>query len=168
VPEAGASPSQTSGPLWGFALLFDGSENGVNPASPGAIELRGRVLDGDGRPVGWPDALIEIWHGDQLARTRTDAEGLYRAVVAKPEPQTAPDGTPLAPHLNVSLFARGLLKQLVTRIYFPDETAANAADPALGHVPPESRATLIARPDGDGLRFDLILQGEGETAFFQF
>ena len=167
MAEVGASPSQTSGPLWGFALLFDGSENAVDPSSPQAVELRGRVLDGDGLPVAWPDALLEIWHGDQLARTRTDAEGWYRAVVAKPEPGAAPDGV-LAPHLHLSLFARGLLKQLVTRMYFPDEEAANAADPVLARVPDESRPTLVARPDGDGLRFDLILQGEGETAFFDF
>jgi protocatechuate 3,4-dioxygenase alpha subunit len=167
VAAVGASPSQTSGPLWGFALLFDGSENAVDPSSPQAVELRGRVLDGDGLPVAWPDALLEIWHGDQLARTRTDTEGWYRAVVAKPEPVAAPDGV-LAPHLHLSLFARGLLKQLVTRMYFPDEEAANAADPVLARVPDESRPTLLARPDGDGLRFDLILQGEGETAFFDF
>jgi len=160
----GASPSQTSGPLWGFALLFEGSENAVDPSSPGAIELRGRIVDGDGLPVGWPDALVEIWHGEQLARTRTDADGWYRAVVAKP----APDDAATAPYLHLALFARGLLKQLVTRIYFPDEEAANAADPVLELVPQERRATLVARPDGDGLRFDVVLQGDGETAFFEF
>lgn len=168
MAQAGASPSQTSGPLWGFALMFDGSENAVDPSSSQAVGLRGRVIDGDGLAVAWPDALLEIWNGDQLARTRTDAEGWYRAVVAKPEPVVAPDGRALAPHLHVSLFARGLLKQLVTRMYFPDEDAANAADPVLAHVPEESRPTLVARPDGDGLRFDLILQGEDETAFFDF
>ena len=168
MAEAAPSPSQTSGPLWGFALLFDGSEHAVDPSSRAAIELRGRVLDGDGQPVGWPDALIEIWQGEQLARTRTDAEGWYRAVVAKPEPGMAPDGRATAPFLNVSLFARGLLKQLVTRIYFPDERAANEADPVLGLVPAESRPTLVAQVDGDGLRFDVVLQGDGETAFFSF
>jgi protocatechuate 3,4-dioxygenase alpha subunit len=164
----GASPSQTSGPLWGFALLFEGAENAVDPSSPGAIELRGRVVDGDGAPVGWPDALVEIWQDDQLARTRTDADGWYRAVVAKPGPQSTADGRTLAPCLHVALFARGLLKQLVTRVYFPDEQAANAADPVLERVPAEQRETLVARPDGAGLRFDLVLQGDGETAFFHF
>lgn len=168
MPEAAPSPSQTSGPLWGFALIFDGSENAVDPSSPDAIELRGRVLDGDGLPVGWPDALIEIWQGDQLARTRTDAEGWYRAVVAKPAPQTASDGRTLAPSLHLSLFARGLLKQVVTRIFFPDEEAANVADPVLARVPAERRPTLVARPDGHGLLFDVVLQGDGETAFFDF
>jgi protocatechuate 3,4-dioxygenase alpha subunit len=164
----GASPSQTSGPLWGFALLFEGSENAVDPSAPGAIELRGRIVDGDGVPVGWPDALVEIWQGEQLARTRTDVDGWYRAVVAKPAPDGSPDGRAPAPYLHLALFARGLLKQLVTRIYFPDEEAANAADPVLELVPQERRATLVARPDGDGLRFDVVLQGDGETAFFQF
>jgi protocatechuate 3,4-dioxygenase alpha subunit len=109
---------------------------------------------------------VEIWHGDQLARTRTDADGWYRAVVAKPEAEAAPGGRTFAPHLHMSLFARGLLKQLVTRIHFPDEEAANAADPVLERVPEDRRATLVARPDGAGLRFDVVLQGEGETAFF--
>ena len=162
------SPSQTSGPLWGFALLFDGSENLVDPAAPDAIELRGRVMQGDGGPLAWPDGLIEIWQGEQLARTRTDAEGRFSAVVAKPPPSALPDGRPLAPFLNLAVFSRGLLKQVVTRVYFPDEQAANAADAVLQLVPAARRDALIARPDGGGLRFDVVLQGDGETPFFQF
>jgi protocatechuate 3,4-dioxygenase alpha subunit len=167
VAQLGASPSQTAGPLWGFALLFEGSENLVDPSSPAAVELRGRIVDGDGVPVAWPDALVEIWQGDGLARTRTDADGWYRAVVAKPEAQVSSDGHAPAPYLHLAVFARGLLKQLVTRLYFPDEEAANAADPVLARVPEQRRQTLVARPDGDGLRFDVVLQGDGETVFFQ-
>lgn len=162
------SPSQTSGPLWGFALLFQGSEQAVDPDAPGAIELRGRVIQGDGRPLAWPDALIEIWQGEQLARTRTDGEGRFAAVVAKPSAGVLPDGRALAPCLNLAVFSRGLLKQLVTRIYFPDEEDANAADPVLELVPRARRDALVARPEGDALRFDIVLQGDGETPFFQF
>jgi protocatechuate 3,4-dioxygenase alpha subunit len=168
VAHAPASPSQTSGPLWGFALLFEGSEHAVDPGSPGAIELHGRVIQGDGQPLAWPDALIEIWQGEQLARTRTDADGRFTAVVAKPPPGVLPDGRALAPCLNLAVFARGLLKQLVTRVYFPDEQEANAVDPVLERVPAERRAALVARPEGDALRFDVVLQGDGETPFFQF
>ena len=71
-----------------------------------------------------------------------------------------------APHLTVLVFARGLLKPVLTRMYFPDEAAANEADPVLSAVPADDRATLVARPDGDGLRFDVRLQGDGQTAFF--
>ncbi len=168
MAQVAPSPSQTSGPLWGFALLFEGSDRTVDDDVSGAVTIRGRVLDGDGRPVAWPDALIEISEGDQLARARTDADGWWSVVVAKPEPRPAPGGGVLAPALNLMVFSRGLLKQLLTRVYFPDEADANAADPILQHVPAESRETLVAAPDGDGLRFDVVLQGDGETAFFAF
>jgi protocatechuate 3,4-dioxygenase, alpha subunit len=167
VAQVAPSPSQTSGPLWGFALLFEGSEHAVDPEAPGAIELRGRVIQGDGQPLGWPDALIEIWQGEQLARTRTDADGRFQATVAKPSAGVLPDGRALAPCLNLALFSRGLLKQLVTRVYFPDEEDANAVDPVLERVPHERRDALVARPEGDALRFDIVLQGDGETPFFQ-
>jgi protocatechuate 3,4-dioxygenase alpha subunit len=165
---AQVSPSQTSGPLWGFALLFEGSEHAVDPEAPEAIALRGRVIQGDGGPLAWPDALIEIWQGEQLARTRTDADGWFSATVAKPPPGALPEGRALAPWLNLAVFARGLLKQLITRVYFPDEQEANAADPVLELVSRERRHALVARPEGDGLRFDVVLQGDGETPFFEF
>jgi protocatechuate 3,4-dioxygenase, alpha subunit len=88
--------------------------------------------------------------------------------VRKPQPAPTPDGGLQAPHLNVTVFARGLLKQALTRVYFPDETAANAADPILELVPESDRELLIARQDGDVLRFDVRLQGENETPFFAF
>jgi protocatechuate 3,4-dioxygenase alpha subunit len=163
-----ASPSQTTGPLWGFALMFDGCQHAVDPASPGAVRLTGRVTDGDGRPVAYPDAFVEVWQGDQWARGRTDADGRYEVVVAKPDPARAPDGRALAPYLNLAVFARGLLKQALTRVYFPDETSANAADPVLALVPQADRAALVAVDDGGGLTFDVVLQGDGETPFFAF
>jgi protocatechuate 3,4-dioxygenase alpha subunit len=161
------TPSQTSGPLFGFALMFEGCADAVAPDSPGAVRLEGIVSDAGG-PVAWPECFLEVWHGEQWARARTDGDGRYAVTVRKPEPADVPGGRRLAPHLNVAVFARGLLKQALTRVYFPDETAANDADPVLETVPPEDRGLLVARADGGVLRFDVILQGEGETPFFAF
>jgi protocatechuate 3,4-dioxygenase alpha subunit len=158
------SPSQTIGPLYGFALMFEGSEHLVEPRSPGAIRLEGTLHDGNG-PLAYPDGMLEVWHGDLWARSRTDEHGVFRFVVVKPEAATLPTGEPQAPHLNVTVFSRGLLKPAQTRMYFQDEEA-NARDPVLRLVPAEDRHTLIATTDGDGLRFDIHLQGERETVFF--
>jgi len=128
------------------------------------VRIEGRLLDGAGEPV--PDGLLEVWQGEQLARCGTDPEGAFHVVVRKPEPAPGPDGRPQAPHLNVTVFARGLLRHLLTRVYFPDEAAANAADPVLQLVEPARRAALVARDEGGALRFDVRLQGEGETVFF--
>jgi len=150
----GPTPSQTVGPFFGFALPF--------PAGPQAdaegSRVEGQVLDGAGEPV--PDALLEVAHDGQFARCGTDAEGAFHFVVRKPRA-----GAGEAPHLDVTVFARGLLRQLQTRMYFPDEDEANAADPAL-RAAGDRRQTLIARPDGGVLRFDIRLQGDDETVFF--
>ena len=155
----GPTPSQTVGPFFGFALPFDGSAEATPPDAGGAVRIEGQLLDGHGEPV--PDGLVEIWAGDDFARCRTDDEGAYHVVVRRPAPLP-----PHAPHLNLTVFARGLLRHLASRIYLPEEGPANAADPALNQVEPERRQTLIARRDGDVLRFDIRLQGEGETVFF--
>ena len=162
------SPSQTIGPLYGFALMFDGSHEAVPPDSPGAVAIEGLIIDGDGVPLSWPEGFIEIWEGEQWARARTDEDGRYSVVVRKPEATPTPDGAVAAPHLNAAVFARGLLKQVLTRVYFPDETAANAEDPILQLVPEEDRNLLIARREGEALCFDIRLQGESETPFFAF
>ena len=125
------SPSQTIGPLYGFALMWPGSELAADPAAPGSIRIRGRVLDGSGAVLARPESMLELWAGDQFARTRTDPDGAFTAVLARP---AAPAGQ--APHVNVTVFARGLLKQAQTRLYFPDEAAANAADPCSRPCPP--------------------------------
>lgn len=176
------TPSQTVGPFFGFALPRAGLNSLVPEDTPGAIRITGQVLDGAGTPV--PDALIELWQtGPEGAYPRsphdtftgfgrcpTDAEGSFRFITLKPGPVPAPDGTLQAPHLNVTVFARGLLRHLVTRMYFPDEETANAADPLLRELSAKDRATLIARPvcedDATNLRFDLRLQGEHETVFY--
>jgi len=152
------TPSQTVGPFFGYALPFDADADAASGA--GAIRIEGQLLDGDGEPV--PDGMIEVWGGDQFARCRTDAEGAFHFAVTKPEATRHYE----APHLEVTVFARGLLRHLATRLYFPDEEAANADDRALKLVDPARRHTLIGRSDGSVLRFDIRLQGESETVFF--
>jgi protocatechuate 3,4-dioxygenase, alpha subunit len=159
------TPSQTVGPFFGFALPFEAGAETVDVGAPGALRIEGRLLDGAGDPV--PDGLLEVWQGGQFARCRTDAEGAFHFSVRKPPPPApGPDGRPQAPHLNVTIFARGLLKHLLTRVYFPDEAAANAADPVLSLAEEDRRQTLVAREEGGVLLFDIHLQGAAETVFF--
>ena len=153
------------------------------------ITLSGRVTDGDGKPVN--DAVVEIWQANAqgkyahpedaqdkpieggfrgFGRCLTDGDGRYRFTTIKPGPVPGPSGTAQAPHIVVTVFMRGLLKHLITRVYFPDDPA-NAEDAVLKLVPAERRATLIARgaPTGKGaLEWDIILQGRDETVFFDF
>jgi len=147
------------GPFFGFALPSDADADAVSAGSPGAVRIEGQVFDGADYVV--RDALLEAWHDDQFARCRTDEEGAFHLTVRKP---IAGDGE--APFLNVMVFARGLLRHLPTRMYFPDEVDANASDRVLNRVDAVRRHTLIARPDGDVLHFDIHLQGESETVFF--
>ena len=153
------TPSQTVGPFFTLGLRDGPGSELVAPDAPNAIRLGGRVLDGEGEPVS--DALVELWHPEVgFARSGTDEDGRFSFVVAKP-----PGGSE-APHLEAMVFARGLLRHVVTRIYFPDEPEANAADPVLAALDAERRATLVAEPDEGGLRFVVRLQGERETVFF--
>jgi protocatechuate 3,4-dioxygenase alpha subunit len=154
------TPSQTVGPFFGIGLPFDGDSEAALKSSRNAIRVEGRLLDGSGEAV--TDGLVEVWSGGQFARCRTDPEGGFHFIVTKPTPEAEDD----APHLNVTVFARGLLRHLATRMYFPDD-ASNAKDRVLARVDPERRQTLIARADREVLRFDIRLQGESETVFFQ-
>jgi protocatechuate 3,4-dioxygenase alpha subunit len=149
------TPSQTVGPF--FALGMADAKRLVGEDEPGAVRLEGAVYDGAGEPV--PDAVLEIWQADRglWGRCRTDAAGRYGFVTVKPG---TVEGQ--APHIAMAIFARGLLKQLVTRVYFPDEEEANAADPVLALV---GDASLVAREQDGALRFDVHLQGERQTAF---
>ncbi|WFE27386.1 protocatechuate 3,4-dioxygenase subunit alpha [Solwaraspora sp. WMMD791] len=177
------TPAQTVGPYLGIGLPWPDGPYVVEPDAPGGIWLRGRLLDGAGDPV--PDGLIETWQADGqgrfdhpddprgavagfrgFGRCPTDESGGYAIHTRKPGPVPGPDGRPQAPHVDVSVFARGLLHRVVTRIYFPDEVEANAADPVLAEVPAHRRATLVATAEPDGYRFDIRLQGEHETVFF--
>jgi protocatechuate 3,4-dioxygenase, alpha subunit len=165
------TPSQTSGPLFGFCLLFDGSDRAA-PVAGGTdglvpVCLAGTVVDGTGNPYGLPRGLIEVWHGEQWARARTDAGGAFRVYLSRPAAGQAPDGQFLAPYFNIAVFGVGLLKQLITRLYLPDEQAANEKDAVLRLVPEEDRGKLIGTFTGDGtLRFQIVLQGPGETPTF--
>jgi protocatechuate 3,4-dioxygenase alpha subunit len=175
------TPSQTVGPFFAYALPYEGGERLVAPEDPDAVRIVGAVHDGAGEPVS--DGLIEIWQANRAGRYRhpedhrdelpleegftgfgrcpTDAEGRFEFLTVKPG--AVP---PHAPHVNVIVLARGLLKQLVTRIYFPDEAAANAADPLLASIQdPTVRSTLVARRLDGVLAFDIHLQGEHQTAF---
>jgi protocatechuate 3,4-dioxygenase, alpha subunit len=154
------TPSQTVGPFFAIGLGATVDAHVVAEGSTGALRLSGQVLDGDAHPV--PDAVIETWQPEGVGRSATDDEGHFSVLTVKPSQN---DGAH-APHIDVSVFARGLLTRLITRVYFPDESAANAADPVLRSLGSEERATLIAVSDGGGLRFDIHLQGGRETVFF--
>jgi protocatechuate 3,4-dioxygenase alpha subunit len=140
-------------------MPFAGDADAAETRSPGALRIEGQVFDGAGEPV--PDALLEAWHGEQFARCGTDEEGAFHFTVRKPAAESDS-----APFLNVTLFARGLLRPLHTRMYFPDEEQANRSDGVLQRVDSERRHTLVAQADGDTLRFDVHLQGDSETVFF--
>ena len=137
-----------------------------------AMSLDGFIAGPDGRfahpddPRGATPGGYQSFRG--FGRCPTAPDGSYRIVTLKPGPLPASDGNIEAPHLDVSVFARGLLDRVVTRMYFPDEPAANAADPVLCSIgAPKRRATLVAVPEPEGqLRFDIFLQGERETVFF--
>ena len=141
-------------------MPFEGGSVVVDPADPAAIRIEGQVLDGTGEPV--TDALIEAWSGKQFARCRTDSEGAYHVVLRRPGPSVGS-----APHLELTIFARGLLRDLATRIYFADESTANAEDPVLRQVETSRRGTLIAKLQGPSFHFDIRLQGHAETVFFE-
>jgi len=146
-----ATPSQTVGPFFSFGLVDANLVVAPGDVHPARIE--GRVLDGAG--AGLPDAVVEILGPAGFGRCLTDVEGRYRFVVTKPEP----------PYLEVSVFARGLLQRVATRMYFPGEPS-NGTDPVLGSVPDDRRATLVAVPSDGAVRFDVHLQGPQETVFF--
>ncbi|HXF11951.1 MAG TPA: protocatechuate 3,4-dioxygenase subunit alpha [Terriglobales bacterium] len=175
------SGSQTVGPFFHIGLQYMLDLESVAPAAPGAIEIRGKVIDGNGNPV--PDAMLEFWSAENLTdgaelgsnglpsgfrRTVTDADGSYSTTMNKPGPVPIGDGSSQAPHFFVMVFARGLLRQLVTRVYFANESA-NDADSVLRQISAERRHTLIARADANRatvFHWDVVLQGTNETAFF--
>ena len=152
------TPSQTVGPFFGFALPFADDANATGVESRDATRVEGQVLDGAGEPV--PDALVEASQGEQFARCRTDGEGAFHFTLSKP---VVNDG---APCFEIVVFARGLLRHLRTRMYFPDEEIANRADRVLQLVEESRRHTLVAHQDADIVRFEIRLQGESETVFF--
>ncbi|MFD6565743.1 protocatechuate 3,4-dioxygenase subunit alpha [Micromonospora profundi] len=183
----GVTPAQTVGPYLHIGLRWPDGPYVVPEGTPGAFWIRGRILDGAGEPV--VDALVESWQADPdgrfdhpddprgaqppalagfrgFGRSETDGQGWYELLTVKPGPLPDPDGGTEAPHLALSVLGRGLLHRLATRLYFPDEPAANDDDPVLRSVAADRRGTLLAGPAPDGYRFDIRLQGDSETVFF--
>jgi protocatechuate 3,4-dioxygenase alpha subunit len=183
-----ASTSQTIGPYLRIGLEWMVIEDLAPQGVAGErVRIEGRVLDADGKPVN--DAALEIWQANSqgkyaspedpqdkpverafrgYGRSLTDDAGAFRFRTIKPGRVPGPEGKLQAPHITVTIFMRGLLKQLQTRIYFPDE-AANADDPVLNLVPAERRASLVAKNRADGvLEWNVVLQGENETVFFDY
>jgi len=184
----GSTPSQTVGPFLSIGLPWADGPDVVPEGTTGAVRIAGTLTDGAGAPV--PDGLIEIWQADPagrfthpddprgpvdsgfrgFGRCATDAAGGFWFRTVKPGTLPCEGDLAEAPHLDVSVFARGMLHRLVTRVYFPDEAAANAADPVLRDLDAAERALLTALPQPDGtLRFDIRLQAGAdgpETPFF--
>lgn len=180
------TPSQTVGPYFAIGLPFEGGPMIVPPSTPDAIRISGTIYDGRGEVI--PDHLIEFWqpdgegcfadlhgYGEQstLEGFRgfgrygvEDGDGVYEIVTVKPGRVPGPDGELQAPHIDITLFARGMLNRVVTRLYFADEAEANATDQVLARVPADRRHTLLAQPVAAGYHFDIHLQGPGETVFF--
>ncbi|MFD5280117.1 protocatechuate 3,4-dioxygenase subunit alpha [Streptomyces rubrogriseus] len=186
------TPSHTVGPFYGYALPFRGGEDIAPAGHPDTVTVHGYVYDGEGNPL--PDALLELWGPDTqgdvptadgsmrrdpasggflgrngveftgFGRIQTDANGHWYARTLRPGARGRS-----APYVSVCVFARGLLVHLFTRIYLPGDEAVLAADPLLARVPAERRDTLVAGDEGHGTyRFDIRLQGEGETVFLEF
>jgi len=187
MTDVALTPSQTAGPYLTIGLL-DGpiSHRLVDESDPRAIRISGLLLDGAGEPV--VDGMVEIWQANAAGRYAHSADdreeipledgfggfgrsdtvdgGRFEFVTVKPGRVPWVDERLQAPHLLVGVFARGLLKRVATRMYFPDEETANAEDPVLAGLEPEERVTLVARADDSALRFDIVLQGAGQTTFF--
>lgn len=186
------TPSHTVGPFYGHALPFPGGGDIAPVGHPDTITVQGYIYDGEGNPL--PDAFVELWGADPdgnipqvdgsirrdpasggylgrngveftgWGRIQTDANGHWYARTLRPGARGRS-----APYISVCVFARGLLVHLFTRIYLPGDEAALAADPVLSQVPKARRGTLIAKDGGKGTyRFDIRLQGEGETVFLEF
>ena len=186
MTELHPTPSATVGPYLSIGLAWQDGPFAVDPETPGAIWLRGTVYDGNGDVV--PDAMVETWQADPdgrfdhpddprgraatpgfrgFGRAQTVDGGEYAICTLKPGRVPDGEGCLQAPHVDVSVFARGLLDRVVTRIYFADEPDANAEDPVLNSLPDDTaRQTLLAQPTDDGYRLDIRLQGDGETVFF--
>jgi protocatechuate 3,4-dioxygenase alpha subunit len=167
------SPSQTVGPYFSIGLAWLTSPDLVPPDQPGALRISGQVLDAEGQPV--PDAVLELWQADPEGRFPPESSPQWRGFGRCPTDPTGRFGfTTLRPgapapgqppHADLSVFARGLLQRLVTRIYFAPEDLE--ADPLLAGLDPKRRATLLADALGPGeLRFDVRLGGPHETVFF--
>ncbi|MGZ4520074.1 MAG: protocatechuate 3,4-dioxygenase subunit alpha [Mycobacteriaceae bacterium] len=184
MTELETTPSQTIGPFFHVVLPWPDGSDVVPEGTPSAIIVGIRVFDGAGTPV--PDSLVETWQADPegrfdhpddirgpgrsgfrgFGRCPADAGGRTWFRTLMPGPLPAEDGLVEAPHIDVSVFARGMLHRVVTRVYFPDQAEANAADPVLASLPDVDRTKLVAKAAPGGYEFEVHLQGELETPFF--
>jgi protocatechuate 3,4-dioxygenase, alpha subunit len=153
--------SQTVGPYYTLGLCRRPENELADRNDAGALQLIGQLYDGQGAPIS--DGLIEIWDaaGGRWGRSGTDSDGRFSFVVTKPNAIAGQ-----TPRLDVFVFARGLLRHQLTRVYFPDE-GANAADPVLSSLDESDRATLIAEQEDGALRWDIRMQGDRATVFFE-
>ena len=161
---AGLTPFQTAGPFLSLGLRA-GIGSGETEAGS-LITIRGRLLDGGGQGI--PDGVLEFWHPhlDALHRSLTAADGSFEVGLSRPRGVAGADGRPQAPHIAIHVLGRGILTQYYTRLYFADDPLSGA-DPILQLVPEVRRHTLIATPLSPGeYRFDIVVQGESETVFF--
>lgn len=177
------SGSQTVGPYFRIGLQHLCADDAQAAPGVDSVAVHGRVTDANGAPVS--DAMLELWHADRdgrydaglpdasgrsacFTRVATDDDGNFQFTIARPGAVTSQEGTSQASHVAVLFFARGLLRHLITRMYFPDE-AANDSDPILQSIPEERRHTLIAKRDSSAsgaLEWNVVLQGKDETVFF--
>jgi len=176
------TPSQTAGPYLALGMAPLERRELVPPGTPGAVTIEGRLLDGAGTPV--PDGVVELWQPDAegwppdssspgaepapwdgFGRCLTDAQGRFTFSTARPGPVTRRSGTAQAPHLDMLVFARGLTRWVLTRMYFPGDPR-NGEDPVLGSLSDARRRTLVAVATEAGYRFEIHLQGDDETVFF--
>jgi protocatechuate 3,4-dioxygenase alpha subunit len=189
VQRLGCTPAQTVGPFFSMALPWDDGPYVVPSGTAEGFWVRGQLFDGVGEPVS--DGLIETWQADPdgrfdhpddprgavrssvpgfrgFSRVATGGDGSFAFLTLKPGVLPSPDGVAEAPHIDITVFARGLLNRVVTRLYFPDEAIANETDPVLSAIDGlRSRSKLVASPTADGgLQFDIHLQGPHETPFF--
>ncbi|MDV6262047.1 protocatechuate 3,4-dioxygenase subunit alpha [Rhodococcoides yunnanense] len=188
----GQTPSQTVGPYVHIGLLWPDGEDVVPPGTDGAVTVTFTVIDGSRTPMS--DAMIETWQADAdgrfdhpddprgavaprtegfrgFGRTFADETGTMSITTIKPGPLPAENNAVEAPHIDVGIFARGMLERVVTRVYFPDESEANAVDPVLSALPEHKRARLVARSVDGGYHLDIVLQNTDpdgdETPFFE-
>jgi len=182
------TPSQTVGPYLRIGFLPLLIDNIAPAGVPGErVTVRGRMSDADGQPIN--DGVLEVWQADAqgkyahpedgqkttaanafrgFGRILTDASGAFQFITIKPGPVAGPDGKQQAPHLVVTVFMRGMLKHLITRMYFPGEPL-NETDAVLRRVPTDRRGTLVAAAAGKSiLEWNIVSQGSAETVFFDF
>ncbi|QGU05879.1 peptidase associated/transthyretin-like domain-containing protein [Corynebacterium comes] len=160
------TPAQTCGPLFGFAMTPSEVVSSAREDEPDAVVIEGKIFDGNGQDLGY-GAFVELWSAEQSARVRT-LDGKFRTVMRRPRQMEVGGAEKLAPHFDIRIVMRGLAMPLVTKMYFPDQLAANDRDPLLNLLPEEERNRIIAQPGGDEkhFHFDIHLQGPRETFFF--